>query len=140
MISRIKEILNTNIVFLNERQRKILIDILIKVLRSNIFIFFIFGVIISIIEWNRINWYNNYYLKDSLERINFIYSTVVFMLIYHFIPFYAAIILNLTIKFSKNKIVKKVFKIIMIITNVLSVIYLLLLAWIICLFELPPQS
>jgi len=140
MISKIKKILNTNVVFLNDRQKKILIDILINVLKSNIFIFFILGTIVSIIEWSHINWYNNYYLEDSIGRANFIYSTIAFMLIYHFMPFYAAIILNLIIKFSKNEKVKKVFKIIMIITNVLSVIYLLLLAWIICFFELPPQS
>ena len=140
MISKIKEILNTNVGFLNERQKKTLIDILIKVLKSNIFVFFIFGVVISIIEWNRINWYNNYYLKDSIERINFLDSTIVFMLLHNFMPFFVSIALNLIIKFSKNKITKKVFKIIMIITNVLSVIYLLLWAWIIAFFELPPQS
>ena len=140
MIAKIRKILNTDIVILNERQKKILFDILIKVLKSNIFIFLVFGIIISIIEWNHINWYNNYYLEDSIGRINFIYSTIAFMLLHNFMPFFVSIALNLIIKFSKNKIAKKVFKIIMIITNVLSVIYLLLWAWIIAFFELPPQS
>ena len=140
MISTIKKILNTKVVVLNEKQKKILIDILIKVLKSNIFVFFIFGVVISIIEWNRINWYNNYYLKDSIERINFLDSTIVFMLLHNFMPLFVAIALNLIIKFSENEIVKKVFKVIMIIVNILSVIYLLLWALLWCFFDLPPQS
>ena len=135
MISRIKKILNTDIVISEKYKKNI-----IKILKSNIFIFFVLGLIVSIIEWNHINWYNNYYLEDSIGRINFIYSTIAFMLLHNFMPFFVSIALNLIIKFSKNKIAKKVFKIIMIITNVLSVIYLLLWAWIIAFFELPPQS
>ena len=131
MISTIKKILNTKIVLLNEKQKEIIFGNLIKVLKSNIFIFFIFGTIVSIIEWNHINWDSNYYWKDSSGRIDFLYSVITFMLFYHYIPFYLSIILNLIIKFTKNQIVKKVFKIIMIITNVLSVIYLLLLAFMI---------
>ena len=126
MISKIKEILNTKVVLINEEQKGIIFDNLIKILKNNIFIFFILGTIVSIIEWNHINWYNNYYLEDSSGRIDFIYSVITFMLFYYYIPFYLYIILNLIIKFSKNEKVKKVFKIIMIITNVLSVIYLLL--------------
>ena len=121
MISTIKKILNTDIVIFNERQKKILIDIIIKVLKSNIFIFFVLGLIVSIIDLNRTNWHNLY----RSYRTDFIYSTILFILSYY-IPFFLAVILNLIIKFSKNEIVKKVFKVIMIITNVLSVIYLLL--------------
>ena len=126
MISKIKEILNTKVVLINEEQKGIIFDNLIKILKNNIFIFFILGTIVSIIEWNHINWYNNYYLEDSSGRIDFIYSVITFMLFYYYIPFYLYIILNLIIKFSKNEKVKKVFIIIMIITHVLSVIYLLL--------------
>ncbi len=135
MISTFKKILNTDIVILNERQKKILFDILIKVSKSNIFIFFILGTIVTIIDCNRTNW-NNLYRSDYID---FIYTTILFILSYY-IPFFLAIILNLIIKFSKNEIVKKVFKIIMIITNVLSVIYLLLWTLFWCFFDLPPQS
>ena len=123
MISKIREILNTNVVILSERQKKILIDVLIKVLKSNIFIFFVLGLIISIIDLNCTNWDNLY----RSYRIDFIYSTILFILSYY-IPFVLAIILNLLKKFSKNEKVKKIFKIIMIITNVLCVIYILLWA------------
>ncbi len=135
MISKIKNFLNTDIVIFNERQKKILIDCIIKVLKSNIFIFFIFGTIVSIIFLNRINWDNLY----RSYRIDFIYSTILFILSYY-IPFFLAIILNLIINFSKNEIVKKVFKIIMIILNIISVLYLGFLALFIATFELPPQS
>jgi len=135
MIAKIRKILNTEVIFLNERQKKILIDMLIKVLKSNIFIFFILGTFVSIIFLNRTNWHNLY----RSYRIHFIYSTILFILSYY-IPFFLAIILNLIIKFSKNEIVKKVFKVIMIIINIISVLYLSFLALFISTFELPPQS
>lgn len=135
MISKIKEILNTKVVLLNERQKKSLIDILIKILKNNIVIFFVFGIVLSILMSNRTNW-DNFHGTWAKK-----YWIIHFELIlYHFIPFFVAVALNLIIKFAKNEIVKKVFKIIMIITNILSVIYLLLWAWIWCCFNLPPQS
>ena len=142
MISKIKEVLNTDIVISEKYKNNIinLLNILIKILKSNILIFFLFGTIVSIIFLNHINWDSNYYWRDSSERIDFIYSTIVFMLIYHFMPFYTVIVLNLLIKFSKNEIVKKVFKVIMIIVNIISVLYLSFLAFFISTFELPPQS
>ncbi len=141
MISKIREILNTDIVISEKYKNNIinLLNILIKILKSNIFIFFIFGTIVSIIFLNNINWNNNYYLEDSSKRIDFIYYTIVFMLFYY-IPFFLSIILNLIIKFTKNERIKKVFKIIMIIINIISVLYLSFLALFICTFELPPQS
>ena len=142
MISKIKEVLNTDIVISEKYKNNIinLLNILIKILKSNILIFYLFGTIVSIIFLNHINWDSNYYWRDSSERIDFIYSTIVFMLIYHFMPFYTVIVLNLLIKFSKNEIVKKVFKVIMIIVNIISVLYLSFLAFFISTFELPPQS
>ena len=120
MISKIKKILNKDVVLLNERQKKILFDISIRVLKTNIFIFFVLGLIVSIIDWNCTNWHNLY----RSYRIDFIYSTILFILSYY-IPFFLAIILNLIIKFAKNEKIKKIFQILMIITNILSVIYIL---------------
>ena len=126
MISNIRKILNTKVVLLNEKQKKVLFDILFKVLKSNIFIFFIFGTILSILLSRYTNWDN--FNGDRAKEYWIIHIELI---LYNFIPFFVAIILNLIIKFSKNEKVKKVFKIIMIITNVLSVIYLLLLAFMI---------
>jgi len=94
-----------------------------EIFKSNIFIFFILGTILVIIDWNYTN-------KDNFNSSNsqyYVYLTIKYILM-EYIPFFLALILNLIIKFSKNEKVKKVFKIIMIITNVLSVIYLLLFA------------
>ena len=135
MISKIKEILNTKVVLLNERQKKSLIDVLIKILKNNIVIFFVFGIVLSILMSNRTNWDN--FQGEWAKKYWIIHLELI---LYHFIPFFVAVALNLIIKFSKNEIVKKVFKIIMIITNILSVIYLLLWTWIWCCFNLPPQS
>ena len=118
MISKIKKNLNTDIV-INEKFKKNNI----KILKSNIFIFFVLGTILAIIDWNYTN-------KDNFHSVRadyYIYLAIEFLFM-EYIPFFLAIILNLIIKFSKNEKVKKVFKIIMIITNVLSVIYLLLFA------------
>lgn len=90
-----------------------------KVLKSNIFIFFIIGTILAIINWNTAN-------KDNFSQTNaifYIFLTIE-ITIWIYIPFLLSVILNLIIKFSKKEIVKKIFKIIMIITNVLSFLYL----------------
>lgn len=96
-----------------------MISIIKKVLKSNIFIFFIIGTILAIINWNMAN-------KDNFsgtDAIFFIFLTIE-ITIWGYIPFLLSVILNLIIKFSKKEIVKKIFKIIMIITNVLSFLYL----------------
>ena len=125
--NKILNILNKNIV-INENFKKNII----KILKNNIFIFFILGTMINWIFANKVNFY-----IPNLKY--YLYSTIEFIL-YFYIPFFLSLILNLIIKYSKNEFVKKIFKVIMIITNILSVLYLLLWAWIICFFELPPQG
>ncbi len=92
---------------------------ILKILKSNIFIFFVFGVILSITLLYNTNW-DNYYGPDAEYHI----LLDIELLLYYYIPFFAALVLNLIIKFIKNEKAKKVFNVIMIITNILSVIYL----------------
>ena len=135
MISRIKKFLDTEVVLLSERQKKILIDFIIKVLKSNIFLFFVFGTIVSIVGWNHIN-FDNFY---GVRRLYFIFLTIELTL-YNFIPFLVAIIMNLIIKFFKNEKIKKIFKILMIITNIISVLYLSLIVFLECTLAVPTPS
>ena len=123
MISKLLKILNTNII-IPERPKQNIINFLIRILKSNIFIFFILGTFFSIIDWNYTN-KDNFFLSNNTY---YVYLTIKMILIVY-IPFFVAVLLNLVIKFTKNERIKKVFKIIMIITNILSVIYLLLSAY-----------
>ncbi len=92
---------------------------ILKILKSNIFIFFVFGVILSITLSHNINW--DYFYEANAKYYKLLHIK---LLLYYYIPFFVALILNLIIKFTKNEKRKKVFKVIMIITNILSVIYL----------------
>ena len=117
--NKILNILNKNIA-INENYQKNIINIL----KNNIFIFFILGTSLSIVVLyapNK-NIFDRVWTKDDL----FVYIEI-FLL--HYIPLFIAIILNFIIKFSSKDLVKKVFKIIMIITNILSVLYLLIWAF-----------
>ena len=90
-----------------------------KILKNNIFIFFVLGVIFSIISFEKTGW-ESIFLQSAL---------------FCFIPFFVAIIMNLLINITEKEIekeqtktltgIKKTLEGIMRITNILSIIFFL---------------
>ena len=89
------------------------------ILRNNIFVFFILGLIPVLYFIFPIN---ENFIKYGLPNL----FGVMFD---SFIPMIVAILMNLTIKFQKNIKIKKILQIVMIITNIFSVIYLAIIVF-----------